>query len=353
MALVNVWLSIRYCYEEIAALLAEPTVPAPDRGDKRRDFPSQYSLRLYCDGPRRGGVMRLRQIEVFHAVYSSGSMTGAAAMLNVSQPSVSKVLAHAEQQLGFLLFNRVKGKLIATPEGHRLFDHVSTVYRDVDRLRHVAENLRAGHSGHIRVACTPAFGLEVLPMAIASFRELHPDTAFEIETLHLDEMNEALLESRIDIGIAFEPNQRPGIQAETIANSRFVALAPLSIDFGDKQSLNAEDLCEHPFIGLNSRGPLGRALSTYLEPVAERLNVVTWSETYHVAKALVACGTGVTIADEITAISGVQDRVQMLPLDPELRFNIKVLQLAAVPLAIAAQHFTRHLSDTVQEFIRE
>jgi len=46
--------------------------------------------------------MRLRQIEVFHAVYSSGSITGAAALLNVSQPSVSKVLAHAEQQLGYL-----------------------------------------------------------------------------------------------------------------------------------------------------------------------------------------------------------------------------------------------------------
>ena len=56
--------------------------------------------------------MRLRQIEVFHAIYSSGSMTNAAVLLNVSQPSISKVLAHAEQQLGYLLFERIKGKLI-------------------------------------------------------------------------------------------------------------------------------------------------------------------------------------------------------------------------------------------------
>ena len=86
--------------------------------------------------------MRLRQIEVFHAVYSTGTMTGAAAMLNVSQPSVSKVLAHAEQQLGYLLFDRIKGKLVPTPEAHRLFAHVATVYRDVDRLRHVAASLK-------------------------------------------------------------------------------------------------------------------------------------------------------------------------------------------------------------------
>ena len=100
--------------------------------------------------------MRLRQIEVFHAVYSSGSITGAAALLNVSQPSVSKVLAHAEQQLGYLLFDRVKGKLIPTPEAHQLFVHVKAVYKDINRLRHVATNIKTAGAGRIRVAGTPA-----------------------------------------------------------------------------------------------------------------------------------------------------------------------------------------------------
>ncbi|MEE3197511.1 MAG: LysR family transcriptional regulator, partial [Pseudomonadota bacterium] len=67
--------------------------------------------------------MRPRQIEVFNAVYSSGSVTRAAKILNVSQPSVSKVLAHAEQQLGYLLFERINRRLIPTPEAHVLFSH--------------------------------------------------------------------------------------------------------------------------------------------------------------------------------------------------------------------------------------
>lgn len=296
--------------------------------------------------------MRLRQIEVFHAVYSTGSMTNAAAMLNVSQPSVSKVLAHAEQQLGYLLFDRVKGKLVATPEAHRLFTHVSVVYRDVDRLRHVAENLRTGNSGRIRIAGTPAFGLDVLPRAVATFLATS-DTVFEIETLHLDQMNEALLESRIDMGIAFDPGKAPGIVEQVLATSRFVVLAPLGIDFANRKALKANDLCGHPFIGLNSRGPLGRSLSSYLESVQPPLNVVTWSETYHVAKALVACGAGVTIIDEITAKSGNTDDIQILPLDPELSFDIKVLSLASVPLSIATQKFVQHLKATVDEFLSD
>jgi len=297
--------------------------------------------------------MRLRQIEVFHAVYSSGSMTSAAALLNVSQPSVSKVLAHAEQQLGYLLFDRLKGKLVPTPEAHRLFSHVSAVYRDVDRLRHVAANLRAGNSGRIRVASTPAFGLEVLPQAVASFRNKHDDTVFEIETLHLDEMQEALLESRVDIGLAFDPDVTPDIEVETLASSRFVALAHSSIDLNGKSALQAADFCDHPFVGLNSRGPLGRILSAYLEPVGDRLDIVTWSETYHVAKALVAAERSMTIADEITARSGNSGNLQVLPLDPELRFDITVLRLAALPLSIAAQNFVRHLQQTVRRFLQD
>jgi len=295
--------------------------------------------------------MRLRQIEVFHAVYSTGSMTSAAAMLNVSQPSVSKVLAHAEQQLGYLLFDRVKGKLVATPEAHRLFAHVSAVYRDVDRLRHVAENLKEGNSGHIRIASAPAFSLEVLPSAIKAYRDKHRDTVFEIETLHIDQMAEALLESRVDVGIAFDAGRIPGIADETLASSCFVALASPDIDFGGKTSLKAADLCGHPFIGLNGRGPLGRALSQYLEPVEADLDIVIWSETYHVVKTLVASGAGVTVIDEVTAKSGDMSQVQILPLRPPLRFDIKILSLAAAPLSVATQRFVQQLRETLDRFL--
>ena len=113
--------------------------------------------------------MRLRHIEVFHAVYSCGSITRAAEVLNVSQPSVSKVLAHAEQQLGYALFERTRGKLNPTPEADRLFVHVNEVNESVDRLRQAASRLRAVEKATIRVAATTAFGIDLLPAAIASF----------------------------------------------------------------------------------------------------------------------------------------------------------------------------------------
>jgi DNA-binding transcriptional LysR family regulator len=295
--------------------------------------------------------MRLRQIEVFHAIYTSGSMTNAAAKLNVSQPSVSKVLAHAEQQLGYRLFDRVKGKLVPTPEAHQLFKHVADVYQDVDRLRHVAKNLKAGSAGRIRVASTPAFGLEVLPKAVASFRQDHADTVFELETLHFDEISDALLESRIDIGLAFEPASNPGIEEKKLATGRFVVLAHDAATFNGRSTLSVGDLREQPFIGLNSRGPLGRSLSAYIASSNTDLNIVAWSETYHVAKALVACGAGVTIADSITAQSNTADDVVILALEPALEFDIKALHLGDAPLSITAKKFIKHLGVVINDFL--
>lgn len=297
--------------------------------------------------------MRLRQIEVFHAVYTAGTMTNAAAKLNVSQPSVSKVLAHAEQQLGYRLFDRVKGKLIPTPEAHQLFKHVKDVYEDVDRLRHVAKNLKATSAGRIRVASTPAFGLETLPRAIASFRQQNPDAVFEIETLHLDEINHALLESRIDVALAFDPAEHPGIDRKKLARARFVVLAPVGTDFEGRAQVTIDDLKGRPFIGLNSRGPLGQLLSQFLESSEVQPSFVAWTETYHVAKALVASGAGITITDEITARSTVGGNVVQIPLEPAIKFDVTLLQMSDTPLSLATKKFTQHLGRQVKRLLPE
>lgn len=295
--------------------------------------------------------MRLRQIEVFHAVYTNGSITNAAAALNVSQPSVSKVLAHAEQQLGYRLFDRVKGKLIPTPEAHQLFGHVREVYDDVDRLRHVAVNLKAASAGRIRVASTPAFGLEILPRAVATFRAEYADAIFEIETLHLDAIRAALLESRIDIGLAFDPDKRPGIRRTKLATAGFFVLAHDAAVFAGRDMLHVADLAGHPFIGLNRRGPLGQMLADHLAAAGFRPDIIAWSETYHVARALVAAGTGITIADEITARSTTGGDVAIWPLEPPLSFDISLMQRTESSLSRSTRRFATHLGNVVSEMV--
>jgi len=297
--------------------------------------------------------VRLRQIEVFHAIYTSGSMTNAARLLNVSQPSISKVLAHAEQQLGYVLFDRVKGKLVATPEADRLFGLVSNVYEHVEKLRNVAKNLRASDVGKIRLAATPAFGIDLLPTAISTYLESHSDTVFEIETLHHDEITDALLESRVDIGLAFDPVPAPGLVTESLASGEFVAITPADVNFGDQSRITVETLAQLPFIGLSSRGPLGRLLSSHLESSNVDLNKIVHTETYHIAKALVAKGAGVSIVDAITAKSGDDENIRSWKLDPPLRYSVEVISADSMPLSILGKRFVDHLKHIVQDYLQQ
>ncbi len=72
--------------------------------------------------------MRLRHIEVFHAIMQAGTISGAAQLLHISQPAVTKVLQHCELQLGMPLFDRVRGKLHGQPLAYEDFE---AILRDV------------------------------------------------------------------------------------------------------------------------------------------------------------------------------------------------------------------------------
>ena len=300
----------------------------------------------------KGMNMRLRHIEVFHAVYTSGSITGAAKLLNVSQPSISKVLAHAEQQLGFPLFERHKGRIVPTREADRLIENVNDVYRNINELRRVSKNLGSAEAGVLRIAMTPALGIDVVPAAIASYLAQHPDAMFEIETLHQHQVVRALREMRVDFGVVFSPPATPGIRIDHLATAEFVVIANRSIDFTNRTRLALEDLAGLDFVNLNARSPLGQILATRIESSEVQLRTVANVETYQMAKALVAHGTGVALIDEITARSSGHDQVAAFYLDPPLPFEISIMHTVSDPFSVMTQRFIEHLKAEMTAFLQ-
>jgi len=297
--------------------------------------------------------MRLRHIEVFHAVYTCGSVTGAAKLLNVSQPSISKVLAHAEQQLGFPLFHRHRGKITPTREAERLIDHVNHAYRNINELRRVSKNLGSADTGVIRIAMTPALGIDVIPAAIASYQNMHQDTMFEIETLHQHQVVRALRELRVDFGVVFNPPSSPGIEVDHLVTAEFVAVTHESTQLGDQEKLTLKDLDGKRFINLSARSPLGQVLATQIENSNIQLRTIAHVETYQMAKALVSNGAGMALIDEITARSSGHENVIARYLDPPMQFDVSVLHSVADPLSIVTQRFIEHLKTEIVAFLEK
>ncbi len=250
--------------------------------------------------------MRLRQIEIFYHVYRTGSISGAARDLNVSQPSVSKVLRHTEDQLGFDLFLRRKGRLVPTPAADELYLEAEDIYGRLRMFNRSLDNIRNRKGGHIRLGVLPSLSLSVGPELVAKMREQDPLLSFELTTLHTAEISTALYEKRSDICVGFEPVDDPRIANQCIGEGRWVLVSGRSIQFPvDERILDGADM-----IGMSESGPLGTLIGSLLRERAIRPVEVATAHTYHVALSLVRKQVGLALTDQFTAYSHLGQGLQ-------------------------------------------
>jgi DNA-binding transcriptional LysR family regulator len=171
--------------------------------------------------------MRLRHIEVFHAVMQTGSVSKAAELLGISQPAASKVLGHAESALGFRLFERIKGRLRPTAEAAILFVEAEKIQQGMGQVRSLAENLQRRPEGRLHIGCLPSLALSITPRAVKAFRELHPTLTCQLETGHIDGLVRALRARQIDLALTFAPREHAGIRMQLLGEVELLYLGPV------------------------------------------------------------------------------------------------------------------------------
>ncbi|QJQ32589.1 LysR family transcriptional regulator [Sphingomonas lacunae] len=285
--------------------------------------------------------MRLRQIEVFHAVYSNGSISAAARSLHVSQPAVSKVLRHTESQLGIRLFELVRGRLVPTDEAHALFREVDEVFQRISSLQLATSNLRKSGAGHLRVGAVPSLGLDIVPAAVAGFRAQHPDVTFDIKTLHHHDMLRALYERECDLAIAYAPPVQPRLEQQLLTQAQLVLVAPRGrFDSGDGL-VDLTRLDGIDMIGVTTSGPIGAIVADALALAQVEPREVASVSTYYVAAALVRHGVGVAIMDEYTGRAMANQSIDVLPLSPATPFGVHAVWLEDRPLSKLGVRFVK------------
>ena len=263
--------------------------------------------------------MRLRHIEVFHAVMQAGSLSSAAEFLNISQPAASKMLAQAEQSLGIALFKRLPGGLKPTPEATVLFQETKHLHSSLERVRQLARNLTAHPGGILRIGCIPSLGLSLVPQAVAEFIRLCPDVSINIRTENNEVLSALLLAREMDIGIAFEPSAPPGITVEELGRARAVFFGPESVRRG-RGVVHLDDLERSQWIRLDSADPLGSRIEEVLPAINDGSATIE-VKTYYLARALVERGVGFSIIDEYTAQS-TSDTKQLIYVEPPLSVGV-------------------------------
>ncbi|QHI96927.1 LysR family transcriptional regulator [Xylophilus rhododendri] len=269
---------------------------------------------------------RLRQMEVFRAVMLTGSINGASKLLFTSQPAISRIVSHTEQTLGLALFNRVKGKLVPTPEGQALFREVDEFYQQALRVDDFARGLAQGPSGTLNIASSPCLSRGLIPRVVTSFVQRYPNIRVNLRTTLLNGMAQEVLSNTVDLAVSVLPLEHPNLRIERFTEGRMVCVVPRGHELSQLPAVSLADLARFNLIAHHPSIPFGQLVSAAFRnadvPLVSRVDI---HET-DVACALVRAGAGIAMVDQFTVEGMAWSDLQVLPLQEEIRLAPSIVR---------------------------
>lgn len=141
--------------------------------------------------------MKLSQLQYFQAVCKYGSISKAAEIIHITQPSISNAIRQLEDEFGLNLFYRVNGRLRLTEAGKEFSGHVNEILRKVENTERRMASL-GQESSVIKVGIPSVIGSALFPTIFSGFNAVRPDVSFEIHEFNtlesLDLLNSGVLD---------------------------------------------------------------------------------------------------------------------------------------------------------------
>ncbi|MFP3564569.1 LysR family transcriptional regulator [Paraburkholderia sp. SIMBA_030] len=284
--------------------------------------------------------MNLRQLEVFHAIMQSGSVTGAARALNVSQPAISAVLKHAEQRLGMKLFERISGRLSPTPEASALLPDVDDIFSRIDTLSRTMQAMRDGRTGRILVATTPTLANGIFPRVLGLFRKQSPNVHVSLRSVPTPLAIEAVGFRHADMGVIYGPVDNAGVESEFLATTEIVCALPRRHRLTRKKTITFKDLVGESVISIGATTMLGKLIDNAARLSGTEVPAATIDASSSLtACLLVAEGVGVALVDRTVITSPLVFR----PFLPTVSVSIQLIFPHARPRSRATQSMSEVL----------
>jgi len=257
------------------------------------------TLRLYCD------------------VVRSNSFSLGAAANRVSQSAASQAIRQLEEDLGVQLIDRTKRPFGMTREGSVFFEACQEIVERLENVRAELTANRARVEGVVRVAVIYSVGLEDMGWYTERFTALHSRARIRLAYLHPDEVVEAVLSDRADLGILSFPSPHRSLTTLPWRSEAMVLVCPPGHPLASRIRVAASEISEYPFVAFDRSLAIRRAIDRALRKQAVRANVAMHFDNIE------------TIKQAITT----QACISILP-QPSVRREVEEGVLAEVPIEL-------------------
>lgn len=155
-------------------------------------------------------------LRAFHATATAGSLSAAARQLGLTQPTLSRQVQSLEEQLGVALFERPGRKLVLTPTGHEMLEHIATMADAAQAAALTATGNIQELRGRVRISASDSVAAYLLPEAVARLRAEAPRLTIEI--LAANTLSD-LHRREADIAIRHQSPDRPGLTGQHLRDT--------------------------------------------------------------------------------------------------------------------------------------
>ncbi|WP_315928151.1 LysR substrate-binding domain-containing protein [Mesorhizobium sp. SP-1A] len=272
--------------------------------------------------------INFRHLEAIRALILSGSVTGAAARLNVTQPAVSQLIRDAEERLGFTLFNRELGRLSPTKKAELILEMFERSLSGLDAINDYCAHLKQSEHRRIVVSTIPSFAAAVLPQVIRTYRdEISPDF-FLIKSANTEMGIASVRYNSSDLAFGVNLDPVPGVECATVCRSQALCYLPPDHPLGQKRVITPADLAGLPMITLSRMEGIAQAIAA---SIPDHGRAVVECPAAITVLALVEAGIGYTLLDPMTASVFRSERIILRHFSEHVPFDHRVYWSTSKP----------------------
>lgn len=287
--------------------------------------------------------LRFRQLQAFHAIVETGTVTGAADQLGISQPGISNLLAQLERHTRLKLFERSKGRLIPTPEAGVLYQEIDTVVRGLDHVVQAVTDLQNKQAGQLQVASPHSLSFGMMPKLIAEFSANKPDMSIAFQSNYSTKVQEWVLAGLFEVGICELPLLYDSFETEMFQFETLCAL-PEDSPLAKYDVLTPEILEDEPFIVMGPEHMTHRRTREAFHNAGKRWRPRVHSHLFKNNLSFVKEGMGVTILDPFVVKFDREGGFITRPFRPAVTIEMAIITSKARPLSAIGRDFRKILS---------
>ncbi len=295
--------------------------------------------------------LNLRQIEAFKAVIENGTVSRAALMSNISQPAMSKLIAHLEADTGLRLFDRQKGRLAPTEHAMRLYDEVGRIFAGVRQVESAVDAIRREEQGRLSIGVMTALAGSFIQRTTTSFLETRRTVFCNIYTLSSPWTVDWLIARKLDVGLVSARIENPYVTIEPLMEHPLVCIMPKGHPLAAKSQIESKDLDRIPFIAFDPDIFIRHLVEGVFEAQGAKPEVVLVANTALTVCEFVAAGLGVSLVHPLM-VSGLEHRLAVRQFEPAIPYSFQLCRSTDSRNAQLVDAFAQQLRETAAQISR-